>query len=176
MKSVLILISLSLAGVGCRSPSRPPQRVSDPGLRPPGALAAGSPLITERKLLCARIGAATESIEPTGHRSLDDQAAEGGAASLYVRDQFHRIEGARLGESYRENLDYRFHGRELVCTRTTTTSAWTIEERTPENPDGRPTIWREDFRVYAGGTQIYATMDEAPPGDGSSREIGRAHV
>jgi hypothetical protein len=167
MKSLLVLIPLSFVA-GCR-----PSTVAPPSIShvTPGPPRADSALVTERKLLCARIGAATESIEPTRRRPLDHHAAEGGDASLYVRDDFHRIEGTRLGESYRENLDYRFHGRDLVCTRTTTTSAWTIEERSQENPDGRPTVWREDFRVYAGGKQIYATMDEAPSGEGDSRDL-----
>jgi hypothetical protein len=165
--------SIALALAACAAPACANQPPSPAAATAPTAAraTADAALIDERKLLCARIGAATSWHEEVAQLDLEGEATEGGSASVFVADDLVRIDAGLMYESLRETLDARYRAGDLVCTRSIRTTIHTIEERSAENPDGRPPTWRVDFRVFAAGKQIYATFDDAPAGAGDERDL-----
>ena len=162
-------LGVVLLACSCGTSARPVQSA------PPAAPTPGDPtsrdlLVDQRKLLCGRIGSATKPTEVAAELDIGEMFPEGGSASVYQDGDLVRITGIGLFESQREEFDFRFQGDDLVCTLVTSTTAFTIEEQRPDNPDGRPPWWHEETGVYHQGVGIFSVGIEAPRGATGWRE------
>ncbi len=144
------------------------QATPSPATPAPSPAAAANPAAGPRKLLCAKIGLVTSSgREPTRSVPLDELAAEGAHMDVFVDGDMTRIHAELLGETTRQELDYRFQGGRLVCS----DEMWTsIHTAMGGKEDGPPEFWRVDFRVFdANGGLVHASFDEAPGVDEQHR-------